>query len=60
MPPLGKCLCGIARAVTMVEEFAETTQNTYKTQFLASSNGTYQSLVVMINLGPKRNLYSAH
>ena len=40
----------------MVEEFAETTQNTYKTQFLASSYGTFRSLVVMINLGPKTEL----
>ncbi len=31
MPPSGKCLCQIAPAAAMVDEFIETTQNTNKT-----------------------------
>jgi hypothetical protein len=37
MPPLGKCLHHIAPAAAMVDEFVETTQNTNKTQLLASN-----------------------
>jgi hypothetical protein len=43
MPPLGECLCHIAPAVTMVDQFVETTQNTNKTQFIASNYGTFLS-----------------
>jgi hypothetical protein len=46
MPPLGKCLRRITPAAAMVNEFVETTQNTNKTQLLASNYGTFQSLVV--------------
>jgi hypothetical protein len=41
MPPLGKCLRRIAPAAAMVNEFVETTQNTNKTQLLASNYGTF-------------------
>jgi hypothetical protein len=41
MPPLGKCLRRIALAAAMVNEFVETTQNTTKTQLLASNYGTF-------------------
>ena len=41
MPPSGKCLRRIAPAVAMVNEFVETTQNTNKTQLLASNYGTF-------------------
>jgi hypothetical protein len=37
MPPLGKCLRRITPAAAMVNEFVETTQNTNKTQLLASN-----------------------
>jgi hypothetical protein len=37
MPPSGKCLRRIAPAAAMVNEFVEKTQNTNKTQLLASS-----------------------
>jgi hypothetical protein len=39
MPPLGKCLRRIPPAAAMVNEFVETTQNTNKTQLLASNCG---------------------
>jgi len=41
MPPLGKCLRGITPAAAMVNEFVETTQNTNKTQLLASNYVTF-------------------
>ena len=41
MPPSGMCLRRIAPAATMVKEFIETTQNTNKTQHLASNYGTF-------------------
>jgi hypothetical protein len=41
MLPLGECLRCIALAATMVNEFVETTQNTNKTQLLASNYGTF-------------------
>jgi len=41
MPPSGKCLRRIAPAAAMVDKFVETTQNTNKTQLLASNYGTF-------------------
>ena len=41
MLPSGKCLCRIAPAAVMVDEFVETTQNTNKTQLLPSNYGTF-------------------
>jgi hypothetical protein len=41
MPPSGECLRRIAPAAAMVNEFVETTQNTNKTQLLASNYGTF-------------------
>jgi hypothetical protein len=41
MPPSGECLRRIAPAATMVDKFIETTQNTNKTQLLASNYGTF-------------------
>ena len=41
MPPSVKCSHRIAPAAAMVNEFVETTQNTNKTQLLASNNGTF-------------------
>jgi len=42
----GKCLRCIAPAAAMVNEFVETTQNTNKTQLLASNYGSFGGLVV--------------
>jgi hypothetical protein len=53
MPPLGECLHRIAPAAAMVNKFVETTQNTNKTQLLASNYGTFQALVVCENFIPK-------
>jgi hypothetical protein len=53
MPPLGQCLRGIALAADKVDEFVETTQNTNKTQLLASNYGTFWSLVVCENFIPQ-------
>ncbi len=53
MPPSGKCLCRIAPAAAMVNEFVETTQNTIKTQLLASNNSTFQALVICENFIPQ-------
>jgi hypothetical protein len=39
MPPLGKCMRHIAPAAVMVNKFVETTQNTNKTQLIASNYG---------------------
>ena len=36
MQPSGECLCRIALAAVMVDEFVETTQNTNKKLFLAN------------------------
>ena len=36
MQPLSECLCRIAPAAAMVDEFVETTQNTNKKLFLAN------------------------
>jgi hypothetical protein len=41
IPPLVECLRRIAPVAAMVDEFVETTQNTNKTQFLASNYGTF-------------------
>jgi hypothetical protein len=53
MPPSGECLCRIALAAAMVSEFVETTQNTNKTQLLASNYGSFRALVVCENFHPK-------
>jgi hypothetical protein len=53
MPPSGKCLCRIAPAAAMVNEFAQTTQNTNKTQLLASNYGTFRAIVVCENFIPQ-------
>jgi hypothetical protein len=44
MPPLGKCLRRIAPTAAIVNKFVETTQNTNKTQLLASNYGTFRAL----------------
>ena len=64
MPPLVECLRRIAPApaATMVNEFLETTQNTNKTQVLASNYDTFWALVVCENLtpnGPSTQLINA-
>jgi hypothetical protein len=41
MPPSGKCLRRIAPVAAMVNKFVEPTQNTNKTQLLASNYGTF-------------------
>ena len=51
MPPLVECLCRIAPAAAMVNEFEQNTQNTNKAQLLASNYGTFWSLVVYENFG---------
>ena len=53
MPPLGEYLRHIAPKAAMVNEFVETTQNTNKTQLLASNYGTFRALVVCENFIPK-------
>jgi hypothetical protein len=53
MPPLGKCLRRIAPAAAMVNEFVETTQNTNKTQLLASNYGTCRAQVISENFIPQ-------
>jgi hypothetical protein len=45
----GKCLRRIAPAAAMVNEFIETTQNTNKTQLLASNYSTFWALVISEN-----------
>jgi hypothetical protein len=63
MLPLGKCLCRIAPAATMVNKYVENTQNTNKKQFLASNYGTNRSLIVYENFilqkGPSTRLIDA-
>jgi uncharacterized membrane protein len=45
----------------MVNKFVETTQNTNKTQLVASNYGTFWALVVCeIFYTPKQTLYSGH
>jgi hypothetical protein len=41
MLPLGECLRRIALAAAMVYKFVETTQNTTKSQLLASNYSTF-------------------
>ena len=53
MPPSGKCLRRIAPAAAMVNKFVETTQNTHKTQLLASNYGTFWALVSSENFIPQ-------
>jgi hypothetical protein len=53
MPPSVECLRRIAPVAAMVDKFEWNTQNTNKTQLLASNYGTFQSLVVCDNVNPK-------
>jgi hypothetical protein len=53
MPLLGECLCRIAPAAAIVNEFIIKTQNTNKTQLLASKYGTFRALVVCENFIPQ-------
>jgi hypothetical protein len=53
MPPSGKCLCRIAPAAATVNEFIETTQNTNKTQLLASNYGAFRALGISENFIPQ-------
>ncbi len=53
MPLLGECMRRIAPAAAMVNELIETTQNTNKTQLLASNYGTFRALVVCENFIPQ-------
>jgi hypothetical protein len=53
MPPSGECLRRIAPAAAMVNKFVETTQNTNKTQLLASNYGTFRGLVNIENFIPQ-------
>jgi hypothetical protein len=59
MPPLVECLCRITPVAAMVEEFESNTQNTNKTQLLASNYGTFRSLVFVRIFTPKRTLFSS-
>ena len=52
MPPLGECLCRIAPAAAMDNEFVENTLNTNKIQLL-TSNGTFRALVISENFIPQ-------
>ncbi len=45
MPPLGECLRRIAPEATMVDDFKKNTQNTNKTQLLASNYSTFRVLL---------------
>jgi len=53
MPPAVECMRRITPAPYMVDEFEWNTQNTNKTQLLASNYGTFQTLVVCENINPK-------
>jgi hypothetical protein len=53
MPPLSKCLRRIAAAAAMVDDFEQNTQNTNKTQLLASNYGTFRALVISENFIPQ-------
>jgi hypothetical protein len=63
MQPSGECLRRIAPAAAMVAEFEENTQNTNKTQLLASNYGTFRALVVCENFvtrkGPSTHVIDA-
>jgi hypothetical protein len=58
MPPSGKCLRRIAPVAAMVNEFVETTQNTNKTQLLASNYGTFRALVIRENFIPQNQPFT--
>jgi hypothetical protein len=58
MLPLGKCLRPIPLVAAMVNEFVKATQNTNKTQPLASNYGTFRLLVVP-QTGPSTQLIDA-
>ncbi len=53
IPPPGKCLRRIVPVAAMVNEFVETTQNTNKTQLLASNYSTFQALINSENFIPQ-------
>jgi hypothetical protein len=53
MPPSVECSHHIAQAAAMVNEFVETTQNTNKTQLLASNYGTFRELINSENFIPQ-------
>jgi hypothetical protein len=53
MPPSSKCLRHIAPAAATVNKFVETTQNTNKTQLLASNYSTFGALVISENFIPQ-------
>jgi hypothetical protein len=53
MPPSGQCLRHIAPAAAMVNKFDEITQNTNKTQPLASNYGTFRALINSENFIPQ-------
>jgi hypothetical protein len=53
MLPSGKCLRCIAPMAAMVGELEQNTQNTNKTQLLASNYGTFRALVVCENFIPQ-------
>ncbi len=53
MLPSGKCLRRIASAAAMVNEFVETTQNTTKTQLLASNYSTFWAIINSENFIPQ-------
>ena len=63
MPSSGECLRRIAPAAAMVKEFKKNTQNTNKTQLLASNYGTFRALVVCENFvsrkGPSTHVIDA-
>jgi hypothetical protein len=58
MPPSGKCLRHIAPAAAMVNGFVATTQNTNKTQLLASNYSTFQALVISENFIPQNGPFT--
>ena len=60
MPPLVECLCRIALAAAMVDEFERNTQKTNKTQLLASNYGTFQALVVYEDFGTQHGPSTLH
>jgi hypothetical protein len=63
MPPSGECLRRIAPVAAMVDDFEKNTQNTNKTQLLASNYSTFRALVVcenfVIRKGPSTHVIDA-
>ena len=53
MPPLGECLRRIALVAATADKIVENTQNTNKTQLLASNYGTNWLLVAYENFTPQ-------